>query len=115
MLISKINAYSTVAKSYQPKKTNQVFKGNIPDPKKCFTMSDSDFFYKYGGYKGIVTYNQILALKNTAEESQKNGVVPNLAIAFFADPVMDKLVATNQDNLIKGNAKWTDIDDLDCL
>ena len=113
MLISKINTYSAVAKSYQTKKANPTFKGNVPDPKKCFAMSNSDFFYKYGGYKGIVTYNQILALKNIAEESQKNGAVPNLAIAFFADPVMDKLVAVNQDNLIKGNAKWISVDDWD--
>lgn len=113
MLISKINTYSAVAKNYQSKKNTPSFKGNIPDPKKCFSMSDSDFFYKYGGYKGIITYNQILTLKDTAEKSQKNGYVPNLAVAFFADPVMDKLVATSQEDLIKGQAKWITVDDID--
>ena len=112
MLISKINTYSSIAKSYQAK-TNQTFKGNLPSPQKCFSMSDSDFFYKYGGYKGIITYNQILSLKNIADQSQKNGYTPNLAIAFVADPVMDTLVATSQNELLKGKAKWTIIDDID--
>ena len=111
MLISKINAYSAIAKNYQTK-TNPSFKG-VPNPQKCFATSNSDFFYKYGGYKGIITYNQIMSLKNLAEQSQKNGYIPNLAIAFFADPVMDKLVATSQEDLIKGNAKWTAVDDID--
>ena len=114
MLISKINTFNANSLKYQNKK--QVsFKSNTPNPKKCFDMTDSEFFYKYGGYKGIVTYNQILALKNTAENSQKNGMIPNLAIAFFADPVADKLVATSQDDLSKGNAKWSEIIDWDSL
>ena len=112
MMISKINSYNAIAKSYKTK-TSPTFKGNTPSPQKCFSMSDKDFFYKYGGYKGIVTYNQIISLKNIAEQSQKNGNIPNLAIAFFADPVMDKMVATSQSDLLTGKAKWIEIDDLD--
>ena len=113
MQISKINTYSAIAKSYQ-NKNNLVFKG-VPNPQKTFSMSSSEFFNKYGGYKGIITYNQILMLKDVAEKSQKNGITPNLAIAFFADPLMDKMVATSQDDLLKGKASWSQIDDLDSV
>ena len=109
MLISKVNVYTANAKAYQTKA--QTFKGKLPEPKKCFEMSNNEFFYKYGAYKGIITYNQILSLKNLAEKYQKNDYVPNLAIAFVADPVEDFLFATNQDKLIKGKAEWTDISD----
>ena len=113
-MISKINAYCAVSKNYQSKKANLPFKG-VPSPQKSFAMSDNEFFYKYGGYKGIVTYNQILSLKNVAEQYKKNGFIPNLAIAFFSDPVSDVLVATSQDELLKGNAEWTKIIDFDSL
>ena len=68
MLISKVNVYTANAKAYQTKA--QTFKGKLPEPKKCFEMSNNEFFYKYGAYKGIITYNQILSLKNLAEKYQ---------------------------------------------
>ena len=111
MLISKINLYTANTKNIQAKKITQAFKGNIPDPQKCFEMQNDEFFNKYGGYKGVITYNQILALKNKAEKSQQQGHIPNLAVAFIADPVMDFLYVTSQTDLIKGKAKWTDISD----
>lgn len=114
MLISKINTYCINSKNCTYNKNNQNFKG-LPSPQKSFNMSNNEFFYKYGGYKGIVTYDQILSLKNVAEQSQKNKNIPNLAIAFFADPVADILVAASQDDLLKGKAKWTQIDDIESV
>ena len=45
----------------------------------------------------------------------KQGVTSNLAVAFFDDPVTDTFVATGQNDLIKGNAKWQKITDFDNL
>lgn len=114
MMISKINAYSAVAKCYQTKKANPSFKG-IPNPKQCFDMGKRDLFNKYGGYTAIITHKQIMQLKELSENFAKTSPESNLAIALFDDPVADILVATPQMELWKGNAQWEHVDDLDSI
>ena len=115
MLISKINFYTPYAKTFPTKQGKLSFKGEIPEPKKCFELSAQDFHGKYGGYKGILTQNQIKALKKMSDHYGKQGVTSNLAVAFFPDPVADIFVATSQNDLIKGDAKWQKITDFDSL
>ena len=115
MLISKINFYTPATKILPTKQGSVSFKGNIPEPKKCFELSSEEFHGKYGGYKAILTQNQIKALKKMSEHYEKKGVTSNLAVAFFPDPVADIFVATSQDDLIKGSAKWQKITDFSSL
>lgn len=115
MLISKINACCSKVNACQTNNMKTSFKGILPSPKKCFDMPSDEFFYKYGGYKGIISYEQIMALKNLSEETKKCGMNSNLAIAFVADPVDNGLFATSQDDLIKGTATWTMISDYDSM
>lgn len=115
MLISKINFYTPYVKSFPVKQGVVSFKGNIPEPKKCFELSNEEFQAKYGGYKAILTQNQINALKKMSQQYEQKGVTSNLAVAFFADPVADIFVATSQNDLINGNAKWQKITDFDSL
>jgi uncharacterized membrane protein (DUF485 family) len=118
MLISKINSYSAIANNYQAKKnaTTPSFK-SYPSPKECFNKySSSDFFYQYGGYRGIITYNEIMAMKNLSEKSKEKGMSPNLAIAFIADPVLDTILVTSQDEMnSKQGSEWIDISDEDAF
>ena len=115
MLISKINFYTPYAKCLQTKQGTMPFKGSIPEPKKCFELSNDELYAKHGGYKAILTQNQINALKKMSEHYEKKGVTSNLAVAFFSDPVADIFVATSQNDLIKGDAKWQKITDFDSL
>ena len=49
MLISKINFYTPATKILPTKQGSVSFKGNIPEPKKCFELSSKEFHGKYGG------------------------------------------------------------------
>lgn len=118
MLISKINSYSAIANNYKIKNATQpAFKKILPAPKDCFQYTNQELLKQYGAHTEIVTYNEILAMKNMAEEKSKpNGYIPNLAIAFVNDPIKNFLFATIQDEMnSKQGSEWIEITDEDSI
>ena len=73
MLISKINFYNPLEKSFPTKQGKISFKGEIPEPKKCFELPSHELCLKYGGHKTILTQNQIIALKKCRIIMQNRG------------------------------------------
>ena len=117
MLISKINSFNAIANNYKTKNATQpAFKKILPDPKDCFQYTNQELLKQYGAHTEIVTYNEILAMKNMAEKCKEKGYIPNLAIAFVGDPVKNFLFATSQDEMIfKKGTEWTEITDEDSV
>lgn len=112
MLISKINSYSAIANNYKTKNVTQpAFKKILPEPKDCFQYTNQELLKKYGAHAEIVTYNEIIAMKNMAEEKSKpNGYIPNLAIAFWEnEPVGAHLMAVSQDEMNSKNVQMLDL------
>ena len=116
MLISKINSYSAIANNYKTKNVTQPAFKAFPKPKECFNQySGYDFFHDYGGYRGIITYNEIIALKNMSEKAKEKGLSSNLVFAVTSDSVSNYYFAASQDEMNYGNAEWTDITDMDSI
>lgn len=118
MLISKINSFSAIANNYKTKNVTQPAFKSFPTPKECFNKySTVEFAKQYCGYRGIITYNEIMALKNMSEESKEKGLSPNLAIAFWEnEPIGAHLMAVSQDEMnSKKGADWIEITDFDAI
>lgn len=109
MMIPNINAY--IPKNYQIKFKIQSFAHKMT-PKECFEMSNKEFYDKYCGYCGVISYSEILAMKKFAEESKNSkGEIPDLAIAFFYNPVRDDIYVAAEDEIYNKDGQWANISD----
>ena len=109
MLISKINMYcaqSSACKKMSFKKNNKTQSSMLPGTE--YTNNNCT-------YKGILTYKEILTLKELAENSKIGNYVPNIAVEIYPNSVADYIVATTQDELLKGKPIWIDVNDYDSV
>lgn len=116
MLISKINSYSAISNNYKTKNVTQPTFKSLPKPKECFTQySNLEFAKQYCGYRGILTSNEIMALKELSDKTKEKGLSPNLAIAFWEnEPVGAHLMAVSQDEMnYNKDAEWVELTDFD--
>jgi len=112
MLISKVDLYCAKSKMHQAKNSNISFK-QATKTNGGSLLPGTEWTYKDKTYQGIITYKEILALKELAESSKKGNYIPNIAIKIQPTSVADFIVATTQDKLLKGNPEWVDVNDYD--
>lgn len=112
MIIPKINAYVPKIKNYQVENKAISF-AKKPTPQECFDMTRSKLYNKYGGYCTILTYNEIMAMKDFAEKSKKGKYIPNLAIAFFNGAIIDSVNIATQEQIENKYAQWENITDVE--
>lgn len=114
MLIPKISSYTFNVKKYQTMNKNVSFVGNKSSnvDNNCLQY-DADFFKNCDGYKTIMTYNEVVSLKNLAEKTKVQDAPDNLAVMFIGDAVGDVILATSQKDMLEGSATWVDVTDYD--
>ena len=116
MNIPRINAYASNVKNCGQRKNATSFRKKYPntgweiDP--CNQRINSTLI-RGVPYKTVMTYKEIMALKDFADSFEVKGERPNVAVRFVADCVGDWIGIKKQDDMMNDNVKWTDISDVD--
>lgn len=113
MLISNINLCSTQSKSYAYQNSNLAFQKTIKNKNYPTITSKEKFQSDNNDYKGVLSYSEVIALKEYADSIKIGKYTPNIAIEIHPDAVGNYIIVGNYDEVSKGKGYWVDITDYD--